>query len=136
MSKHAEADKGLDLSGNEPLSTEATISLFKEMMPNTAVVMSKEIGLMFPHIVVALNREVSEEQAIAGLRKKWPDAHVATIIKLFNAERKRRLERGEQIDCSPFGSQRKSKIRKNAHASKLLDAVHTGDNEVPACPQI
>jgi hypothetical protein len=96
---------------NHAISIEEAISMFDEMVPSKEVVMRHEMEQMFPSIVAAMKRDVSEEQVITALRKKWPGSHVATIIKLLNTERDRRMGHGEHIECKQFGSPRKSKTR-------------------------
>jgi len=112
MTESSAANKSLTLLAGAAISTDDVISLFQEMVPSQDVLMRRDMEHMFPSIETALKRDVSEQQAIATLRKKWPNAHVATITKLFNAERERRLQHGEQIECKPFGSPRKTKIRR------------------------
>ncbi|GGA14200.1 hypothetical protein [Dyella caseinilytica] len=127
---------------NTAMSANEAISMFEDMVPSKEVVMRREMEQMFPSICAARKRDVSEDQIIAGLRKKWPDAHVATIVKLLNFEHERRLEIGEHIDCKPFGSPRKPKSRTAAmsgvacgsvSASQAVSCATKGDQlEVPA----
>jgi len=112
MTESLAADKNLAVLAGAAISTDDVILIFEDMMPGQDVLMRRDMEQMFPSIETALKRDVSEQQAIATLRKKWPNAHVATITKLFNAERERRLQHGEQIECKPFGSPRKTKIRR------------------------
>lgn len=107
MGTDFEADKSTVLPTTGALSTEDAISMFNDMLPSKEVVMRREMEKMFPSIMDAMQRDVGEEQVVGTLRKKWPNAHVATIIKLLNAERDRRMELGEHIGCKPFGSPRK-----------------------------
>jgi len=111
MTESSAANKNLTLLAGAAISTDDVISLFQEMVPSQDVLMRRDMEHMFPSIETALKRDVSEQQAIATLRKKWPNGHVATIIKLFNAERERRLQQGDHIQCKPFGSMRKPKTR-------------------------
>jgi hypothetical protein len=111
MANPHEMDKKTAEPASVPMSTDEAISMFDDMAPSKVVVMRRELEHMFPAIIAAINREVSEEQIIAGLRKKWSGVHVATIVKLLNAERERRLAQDELIKCKPFGSPRKPKMR-------------------------
>lgn len=108
---------------NTAMSANEAISMFEDMVPSKEVVMRREMEQMFPSICAARKRDVSEDQIIAGLRKKWPDAHVATIVKLLNFERERRLELGEHIDCKPFGSPRKLKNRTATKADRTCGSA-------------
>lgn len=112
MATDFEADKSTVLPTTGALSAEDAISMFNDMLPSKEVVMRREMEKMFPSIMDAMQRDVSEEQIIAGLRKKWPGAHVATIIKQLNSERQRRLAQGESVTCRPFGSPRRSAMRR------------------------
>jgi len=104
---------------SQGISLDDTIALFEAMVPSKEVEMRREMEKMFPPIISAIEREVCPEQIIATLRKKWPDAHVASIVKMLNAERDRRLEHGEHINCKPFGSPRKPKMRKATMTGKF-----------------
>ena len=101
-----------------PLSVEEAITQFSVMAAGAEVVMRREMEQMFPAIIAAMAREVSEGQVLATLRQKWPDSHVATLIKVFNAERARRLAQGEPIAFKSFGTPRKPTIRR---ATKTTD---------------
>lgn len=124
MDTNTEASNKPTTPASDAISTEEAISLFENMAPNKEVEMRSEMKLMFLSILGAMAREVSEQQIIAGLRKKWPNTHVATIVKLLNFERERRLELGEQIDCKPFGSPRKPKKAPKGNQSQELSHVH------------
>lgn len=102
----------------QAISLDETIALFDVMEPSEEVVMRRDMEQMFPSISAAMKREVSEGQIIAALRQKWPGTHVSTLIKLFNAERARRLAQDEHIACKPFGTPRKPKMRR---ATKTAD---------------
>jgi|GEM_PF-5217615 len=118
------ANKTVD-AYSKAISVEDAISMFEDMVPSKEVMMRREMEQMFPSIRAALKRDVSEEQVIAGLRKKWPDAHVATLVKLLNAERERCLMQDGAIDCKPFGSPRKSKIRTATSIGETRDSAPT-----------
>lgn len=107
------------------ISLDDTIALFEAMVPSKEVEMRREMEKMFPSIVSAIEREVCPEQIIATLRKKWPDVHVASIVKMLNAERDRRLEHGEHINCKPFGSPRKPTMRRATKTADTSSSART-----------
>jgi hypothetical protein len=103
-------------AGKQPAKTlpseitlEEAIAFFSVMQPSAEVVMRREMGDMFPPIVGAIKRGADQDQIIDGLKKRWPTTHVATLTKLFNDERERRLQQGELVDINPLGSPRKPK---------------------------
>lgn len=107
------------------ISLDDTIALFEAMVPSKEVEMRREMEKMFPSIISAIEREVCPEQILATLRKKWPDVHVASIVKMLDAERARRLEQGEPINCKPFGSPRKPKMRKTTKTADTSSSART-----------
>jgi sugar-specific transcriptional regulator TrmB len=138
VTTNAEASEKPTAPAIHAISTGEAISMFEDMLPSKEVVMRHEMEEMFPSIIAALKRDVSKEQIIAGLRKKWPSAHVSSIVKLLNSERERRLAHGEPIECKPFGSPRKTKIRTAAMTGEICRsantshaASHTTDNNQP-----
>jgi hypothetical protein len=108
-----------------PLTVEETIAQFNVMEPGAEVVMRREMEQLFPSVSAAIEREVSEGQIIAALRQKWPNSHVATLIKVFNAERARRLAQGEPIAFKAFGSPRKPTIRKSTKTTDTSGSTRT-----------
>lgn len=111
MTECLAGDKAMAVPLRSAISTEDVISMFQKMVPSPEVMMRREIEQMFCSIDTAMTRGVSEQQVIATLRKKWPEAHVATIIKLLNVTRDGCLQLGDHIECKPFGSMRKPKKR-------------------------
>lgn len=107
------------------ISLDDTIALFQAMVPSRDVEMRREMEKMFPSIICAIEREVCPEQIIATLRRKWPDAHVASIVKMLDAERARRLEQGEPIHCKPFGSPRKPTMRRATKTADTSSSAQT-----------
>lgn len=103
-------------SAASEVSTDQMIAMFKAMRPSKEVLMAREMEIMFLSISDARKLGVSEQQAIAGLKLRWPGAHTASIIKLFNAELERRLRHGEQVECKPFGKERKRRTPKTRAA--------------------
>jgi hypothetical protein len=99
---------------SQGISLDDTIALFEAMVPSKEVEMRREMEKMFPSIIGALERDVCAEQIVATLRQKWPGARAANIVKVLNAERARRLEHGEHVNCKPFGLPHKPKMRKAA----------------------
>lgn len=112
------------------MSTQDAISIFNKMVPSEEVVMRSEMEEMFPSIRSAIQRGVSEKQIITELRKKWPTAHVATIIKLLNSELERCVRRGEHIECPPFGSPRKAKTYLTAAKVEPDQAANLSEGRV------
>lgn len=113
------------------ISTEDAISMFDQMIPSQEVLMRREMEQMFLSIEGAMRRGVDAQQIIDGLKKKWPSSHSATIIRLLNAERDRRLQMGDHIDCKAFGSMRKprkaKKISQGAEACNASNASRGAD---------
>lgn len=103
---------------SQGISLDDTIALFEAMVPSKEVEMRREMEKMFPSIIGALEREVCPEQIIATLRKKWPGARAASIVKMLNDERARCLEHGKHINCKPFSSPHKPKMRKATTTGK------------------
>ena len=112
-----------DESTTTGLSTDETIAMFKAMRPSKEVLMSRAMETMFSTVVDARKRGASEQQVIVTLKLTWPGVHTATIIKVINGELERRLKVGEQVECKPFGSPRKPKIRKATNAGKADDSA-------------
>lgn len=112
------------------LTVEEAIAQFSVMKPAAEVVMRREMEEMFPSICTAMAREVSEGQIMEALRQKWPGTHVATLIKLLNAERARRLAQDEPIACKSFGTPRKPKKAKSAASAEPVDALSQSKSEV------
>ena len=110
---------------SQGISLDDTIALFEAMVPSKEVEMRREMEKMFPSIISAIEREVCPEQIIATLRKKWPDVHVASIVKMLDAERARRLEQGEPINCKPFGSPRKPTMRRATKTADTSSSART-----------
>lgn len=119
------AGKKVEKQTYPALTVEEAIAQFSVMEPAAEVVMRREMEEMFPSICVAMVREVSEGQIMAALRQKWPGTHVATLIKLLNAERTRRLANDEPIACKPFGSPRRPAMRKAIKTTDASDSPRT-----------
>jgi len=109
MSADTGAGKKPAAPASPAISTEDAISMFDEMIPSQEVLMRREMGQMFLPIDGAIQRGVDVQQIVDGLKKKWPGSHSATLVRLLNAERERRLQLGEYIECKRFGSMRKPK---------------------------
>lgn len=105
------------------LSTDETIAMFKAMRPSREVLMGRDMEAMFSSVDEATKLGVSELQVIATLKLTWPGTHTATIIKLVNGERERRLREGQPIEWKAFGSPRKPNIRTVAKTGKTDDSA-------------
>lgn len=110
-------------------TTDEMINAINAMVPSKIALMAIEIKALFPSITDALKRNVSEKQIFDFLKGKWPDAHVATVTKLLNAERERRLRQGDQIDCKSFGRTRKLRQLRPATTGETSCAADHGEEK-------
>ena len=132
MSAYTGTGKKPAAPANPAISTEDAISMFDEMIPSEEVLMRREMERMFLSIDSAMQRGVDAQQIIVGLKKKWPDSRSTTIIRLLNAERDRRLQMGDHIDCKPFGSMRKPRKPKKISQGEEACNVNNASRGVDA----
>jgi hypothetical protein len=87
-----------------------------------------EFAESFPELAALKNEGISIAKLLGYVKKWMPNLHHSQFKAMFDAELKRRLEQGEEIDCEPYGRAR------NLSSSKVSAARATADDSAQTKP--